>query len=430
MSKKIGRKSQSSNDWLEPFKPVIGTATDVGTNRPYNNGAASVTFSDAANSPTATSYTVTSNPGSFTGTGSSSPIIVEGLSTETSYTFTVVASNAYGNSVASDASNSITATTVPSTPSAPSLSNNGAETNAASWSAPSSNGGKSITGYALIDHENDYYTYDSNTFSSNLSENGNENQWIKVRAQNDNGWSEYSSQSSTITTTPFSFSPFGFTPFGFTPFGFTPFGFTPFGFTPFGFTPKSVGAETIISSKQPQGLVLAHNLSVGDVLYSANIEGIDVSNTSILQYLQNWSVSNAQITTDVETTIVAMAARISDEGAVVINGNKYSRQHFVLIKRDGMIQFQPSAEVLETDLIFSPTDQDWKAITDYKITNQKELLISIDVEPYDVYFTDNALVHDSYRASDDPNVLTSSDETFSDKLDALYQQWRNSQDQQ
>ena len=125
-----------------------------------------------------------------------------------------------------------------------------------------------------------------------------------------------------------------------------------------------------------------------------------------------------------------MAARISQEGAVVINGNKYSKQHFVLIKRNNEIQFQPSAEVLETDLIFSPAESGWVAITDYKITDQKELLISIDVEPYDVFFTDNALVHDSYKASDDPNVLTSSDETFSDKLDAMYQQWRDSQDPQ
>ena len=428
MSKQAGRMSQSANDFLEPFKPVIGTATDVATGRAFNNGAASVTFTDAPDSPAATSYTVTSTPGSFTGSGASSPVTVEGLQSGTSYTFKVVASNSVGNSPESDASNSIAATTVPQTPSAPSLSNNGQETNAVSWSAPGSNGGSEITGYGLIDNENDVTSYNSSTFSANLSENSNEVQWVKVRAQNANGFSEYSSQSNSVTTTPFSFSPFGFTPFGFTPFGFTPFGFTPFGFTPFGFTPKSVGAETVIKSKVPEGLILAHNLSVGDVLYSANIEGIDVSNTAIIEYLQNWSVNSANIS-PAETTIVAMAARISDDGAIVINGNKYSLQHFILIKRDGQIQFQPAANVLETDLIFSPSENDWKEITDYKATTQKELLISINVEPYDVFFTDNALVHDSYNAALDENALLSSDETFSDKLDAMYQQWRDSQDQ-
>jgi len=423
MSKKAGRHSQSSNDFLEPFKPTIGTATDVATGRGFNNGAASVTFTDAPDSPPATSYTVTSTPGSFTGSGASSPVTVQGLESGTSYTFKVVASNSVGNSPESDASNSITATTVPQKPSAPSLSNNGQEVNAASWSAPSSNGGSGITGYELTDHENDVTSYDSSTFSANLSENSDEVQWVKVRAQNANGFSEYSDQSNSVTTTPFSFSPFGFTPFG-----FTPFGFTPFGFTPFGFTPKSVGAETVIKSKVPEGLILAHNLSVGDVLYSANIEGIDVSNTAIIEYLQNWSVNSANIS-PAETTIVAMAARISDDGAIVINGNKYSLQHFILIKRDGQIQFQPSSSVLETDLIFSPSENDWKEITDYKVTTQKELLISINVEPYDLFFTDNALVHDSYNAALDENALLSSDETFSDKLDAMYQQWRDSQDQ-
>ena len=423
MSKKAGRHSQSANDFLEPFKPTIGTATDVATARGFNNGAASVAFTDAPDSPPATSYTVTSTPGSFTGSGSSSPVIVEGLQSGTSYTFKVVATNSVGNSPESDASNSITATTVPQKPSAPSLSNNGQEVNAVSWSAPGSDGGSGITGYELTDHENDVTSYNSSTFSANLSENSNEVQYVRLRAQNANGFSEYSDNSNSITTTPFSFSPFGFTPFG-----FTPFGFTPFGFTPFGFTPKSVGAETVIKSKNPEGLILAHNLSVGDVLYSANIEGIDVANSEIAQYLQNWSTASAQIS-PAETTIVAMAARISNDGAIVVNGNKYSSEHFLLVKREGQIQFQPAREVLETDLVFSPSENDWKEVTDYKITDQKELLISIDVEPYDLYFTDNALVHDSYPAASNPNALLSSDEQFSDKLDIMYQQWRDSQDQ-
>jgi hypothetical protein len=55
-----------------------------------------------------TSYTVTSSPGGFTGTGSSSPITVSGLTNGTSYTFTVRASHATGQSAASAASNSVT----------------------------------------------------------------------------------------------------------------------------------------------------------------------------------------------------------------------------------------------------------------------------------------------------------------------------------
>jgi hypothetical protein len=424
MSKQAGRMSQSANDFLEPFKPAIGTATNVGTDRAYNNGAASVTFTDAQDSPPATSYTVTSSPGSFTGTGSSSPITVEGLQSETSYTFTVVASNSVGSSVASDPSNSITATTVPQTPSAPTLSNNGAEINAVSWSAPST-GGSAITGYELIDHENDVTSYNASTFSANLSENGNETQTVRVRAQNANGFSSYSSNSNSITTTPFSFSPFGFTPFGFTPFGFTPFGFTPFGFTPFGFTPvKSIGAETLIKSKNPEGLLLAYNLNVGDTLYSAAIEGINVSNETIMNYIDNWSAADPSIDTEIETTVVALAARITDNGAVVLNGNKYSRAHWVLVKENGLARFKNVAEITAEDLVFSPATNNWEPVTEITLLDSNELVISIDVEPYDVFFTDNALVHDSYSATYDPNALHSSEDNFADKLDALYDQWK------
>jgi hypothetical protein len=101
-----------------PGAPTIGTATNAGTGRPYNNGAATVTFTAPANvnGLPIISYLVTSSPGGFTGTGASSPVTVTGLQSSTSYTFTVKALNSRGSGTASAASNSITATTVPQAP--------------------------------------------------------------------------------------------------------------------------------------------------------------------------------------------------------------------------------------------------------------------------------------------------------------------------
>ncbi len=64
---------------------------------PTSNGGSSIT-----------GYTVTSSPGSFTAMGTTSPINVTGLTNGTAYTFTVVATNAIGNSVASAASSAVT----------------------------------------------------------------------------------------------------------------------------------------------------------------------------------------------------------------------------------------------------------------------------------------------------------------------------------
>lgn len=86
---------------LVPNAPTIGTATG-------GSGQASVTFTPAATGPAATSYTAVSSPGGITKTGASSPLVVTGLTNGTAYTFTVYATNAYGNSASSAASNSVT----------------------------------------------------------------------------------------------------------------------------------------------------------------------------------------------------------------------------------------------------------------------------------------------------------------------------------
>ena len=225
--------------------------------------------------------------------------------------------------------------------------------------------------------------------------------------------------------------PFGFTPFGFTPFGFTPFGFTPFGFTPFGFTPvKSIGADTLVASKSPEGLTLAHNLSVGDILYSADIEGLDLtSGQSLANYLSGWSSDNPAIDTNLETTIVGLSARIVDK-VVLINGNKYSYSHYILVKRDGVVKFVKVYEVLESDMVYSPLFDGWQPIIDLHVVDGKELVISINTEPYDVFFTDNAIVHDSHEFDENtPGAITSSDQNISQSLEQLYQEWKLSQGQ-
>ena len=140
--------------FLNPNAPTIGAITDVGTSRSFNNGAIDVAFTPAASGAAATSYEVYYATGgtanALAGTGSSSPIRITGLTSGTSYSFYVKAVNAVGSSAASSTSASATATTVPGTPTSVSMSKwTGAVGGISySFSAPSNNGGKSITSYS------------------------------------------------------------------------------------------------------------------------------------------------------------------------------------------------------------------------------------------------------------------------------------------
>jgi hypothetical protein len=137
-----------------PGAPTIGTATPTGQTTatvaytaPANTGA-------GTSSQTITSYTAVASPGGATGTLSQSgsgTITVTGLTGNTTYTFTVYATNQAGNGPSSAASNSILTYTVPDAPTVGTPATNGSvgQLNVP-FTAPGFNGGTAITSYTAV----------------------------------------------------------------------------------------------------------------------------------------------------------------------------------------------------------------------------------------------------------------------------------------
>jgi hypothetical protein len=230
--KKSGRKSQASNDFLEPLAVTGLSGTDVGTNRPYagtanttsaasaagTGGAVNLSWSVPALSPVATGYTITTTPSTYTATISApaTSYMFQGLKSDTSYTFTVIATNASGNST-STTSSSVTATTVPQAPQSLTATA-GVNQNTISWTV-GANGGKALTKQNVYGSDGTSSgDLSISTTSVTIADTAGTSQTYYGTATNANGTSANSSSSANITTQAPYFPPF-FPPF----FPFFPF---------------------------------------------------------------------------------------------------------------------------------------------------------------------------------------------------------------
>ena len=208
MSKQAGRMSQGANDFLTPYAPTIGTATDVGTDRPYDNGAVSVTFTptgpNAATSFTASGFCSVHNS-THSVTGASSPLVITGFGTGAITNITVVGNNDAGTGPASAASNSVTVTTVPQSPSISAVTNtcSGRGFNdglVIVTVEPRATGGKAISSHYAISNAAQSASSASSAVSvTGLS--GGTSYTFQGRVSNANGNSALTSASAAVTAT-------------------------------------------------------------------------------------------------------------------------------------------------------------------------------------------------------------------------------------
>ncbi|NCX76831.1 MAG: fibronectin type III domain-containing protein, partial [Actinobacteria bacterium] len=140
-----------------PAQPTITSSTDVGTNRPYNNGAVDLVWSQPSGGAAVTGYKIEYSEGpnylfivnwvSDTGNSNTSGTFT-GLKSDTDYKFYVTALGANGNSPISSASSITRITTVPTAPTGVfAVAGNGGADVSFTATPSGSNGGKSIQYY-------------------------------------------------------------------------------------------------------------------------------------------------------------------------------------------------------------------------------------------------------------------------------------------
>jgi hypothetical protein len=137
-------------------QPSVPTAP-TGVTATAGNGSATVNWTAPSSDGggTITKYTVTpfigstaQTPVTVNGSPPATSTTVTGLTNGTSYTFTVSASNANGAGPASSPSSAVTPNTLPGAPTAvTATAGNGSAT--VNWTAPSNNGGSTITSYTV-----------------------------------------------------------------------------------------------------------------------------------------------------------------------------------------------------------------------------------------------------------------------------------------
>ena len=189
-----------------PLAPIIGTATRQA------NGSINVSFTAPSynGGATITSYTAVSTPENLTGTinqSNSGTINVTGLALGNSYTFAVFATNAYGNSPSSSASNAVVAASVPGIPTIGTATVINGTTVSVSYTVPSSNGGATILSHTAVSTPSGFTGTRAGSGSGSITVSGlnpGTSYSFSVYATNELGDSAQSALSNSITPTSWS----------------------------------------------------------------------------------------------------------------------------------------------------------------------------------------------------------------------------------
>lgn len=64
------------------------------------------------------------------------------------------------------------------------------------------------------------------------------------------------------------------------------------------------------------------------------------------------------------------------------------------MKREGTSTFEWAKDVVQTDLMWSHSLSAWAPITELEVVTERTNVITVNCEPYDIFFTEHSITHD------------------------------------
>ena len=136
----------------------------------------------------------------------------------------------------------------------------------------------------------------------------------------------------------------------------------------------------------------AQDVNVGDVLLSADLPGLgeNFSTEDVIAWTSAEGIDSVNATT---TTVQSVTSHPSSV-LVDINGDTFTDTHLILVKRGESISFKFASQIEESDFVWNYGTEAWDPIISLSSTNVEYNSITINCEPYDVFFTEKTLTHD------------------------------------
>lgn len=142
----------------------------------------------------------------------------------------------------------------------------------------------------------------------------------------------------------------------------------------------------------PEGYIPIENILIGDELISIDIDEISTDGTNFDIY--NWSSETFTNKGFVITNVTNISSSQITGPEIIINGDSFSDNHSILTLKNGVYSFTDAKNIDESYQIFDADIQDWTQVVSVEIIENSTVNVySIDCEPYDIFFTNNALVY-------------------------------------